>query len=491
LKQPDHLVIVGLWITTLTKGWSGLMKRIERRAKTRKRRHADEQARRAEQHRLQREIDDAIASLMRQHFEAALQGEVAKLLGRGKGERRNESDESVVEARCNRCGTQCRARFYRAGFYSRSLLTFDAWLGINVPRVSCVCGGMVDFEFTHLVPYGRLWYELEERARSLAGLCISLRDSVEVLSWRSGQPISIATLNGRVNQTADLAVAFHRGRFERVPAVVMLDGVWLKVLVPTDEEYVDKLGRRRKRYKLRKYPLLVAYGVDPTTGQRQILDWERGEGEDEASWRRLLERLHERGLNVERGLRLFVHDGSAGLDQAFDLVWFGDGVERQRCIFHKLQNVRRDVVGEPEMTREHRKARRQEVLKDAAEVYRGNDEPAIRQRLEGFRTKWGEIEPKAVATLERDFDRTLAYLKALAKARQEGQEWRVECLRTTSPLERVNRHFRQKARQVMISHSEKGADACIELVIRHRGLASTDESTESWARSLEIALLAA
>ena len=107
------------------------------------------------------------------------------------------------------------------------------------------------------------------------------------------------------------------------------------------------------------------------------------------------------------------------------------------------------------MTREQRKARRQEVLKAAAEVYRENDEPTIRQRLETLRTKWGETEPKAVATLERDFDRTLSYLKALARARQEGQEWRVECLRTTSPLERVNGHFRQKARQVMIAHSKR------------------------------------
>jgi transposase-like protein len=467
------------------------MKRIERRAKTRKRRHTDDQARRAQQRRLQREIDEAILGLVSRHFEAALQVEVTELLGRCKGERRDESDVTVVEARCNRCGTQHRARFYRAGFYSRSLLTLDAWLRIDVPRVSCVCGGMVDFEFARLEPYGRIWFELEERARSLAGLCVSLRDSVEVLSWRNGQSVSIATLNGRVNQVADLAVAFHQGRFEKVPAVVMLDGVWLKVLMPTDEGYVDKHGRHRKRYKLRTYPLLVAYGIDPTSGRRSILDWERGEGEDEASWRRLLERLHERGLDAERGLRLFVHDGSAGLDQAFDLVWFGEAVERQRCIFHKLRNVRRDVLGEPEMNREQRKKRRQEVLKDATEVYRGKDEREIRRRLVRFRAKWEVTEPKAVATLERDFDRTLAYLKVLSTARREGQEWRVECLRTTSLLERVQRHFRQKARQVMIAHSEKGADASIELVIRRRGLASDDKQTESWTQLLEQALLAA
>lgn len=111
----------------------------------------------------------------------------------------------------------------------------------------------------------------------------------------------------------------------------------------------------------------------------------------------------------------------------------------------------------------------------------------------------GETEPKAVATLERAFARTLAYLKVLTQARPEGQEWRVECPRTTSPPERVQRHFRQKSRQVMIAHSEKEADASIELrreanlppVIRRRGLASADKQTESWTHLLETALLAA
>ena len=227
------------------------------------------------------------------------------------------------------------------------------------------------------------------------------------------------------------------------------------------------------------------------SGERWVLDWERGEAEDQASWQRLLERLLERGLHAEKGLRLFVHDGSAGLEKAFEFVWFGKGVERQRCIFHKLRNVYRDVVGSSEMTRIERQAQRQAVLREASEVYRGKDESEIRQNLEAFRVKWGEREPKAVATLGRDFDQTLAYLKVLEAARLKGEEWRVECLRTTSLLERVQRHFRQKARQVVIAHSEKGVAAGIELVIKHRDLALVDKAAESWSRLLEQALLAA
>ena len=79
-------------------------------------------------------------------------------------------------------------------------------------------------------------------------------------------------------------------------------------------------------------------------------------------------------------------------------------------------------------------------------------------------------EPAPVATLERNFDRTSVYLRVRERARQRGQDWKVECLRTTSPLERVQRHFRQKARQVVISHSWDRIETAIRLVISHRHL---------------------
>ena len=464
---------------------------IERRKKTRKRRYVERQTRRKQQRRLQRETEAAIREVVRESIEQTLRDEVTLLLGRARSVRRDPLDQTEVEGCCNRCGTRLRAKYYRCGFYRRSLLSFEVFVEIRVPRLSCVCGGMVDFESVHLEPYDRLWFDLEERARELAGLCVSLRDSVSVLAWQNGQALSIATLNQRVLQTAELAAAFHKGPFERVPSVVMLDGVWLKVLLPTEDEYVDKKGRKRRRYRRQSFPLLVAYGLDPLSGERWVLDWERGREEDSASWQKLLERLQERGLSADKGLELFVHDGSKGLESAFEMVWFGEGVERQRCIFHKLLNVRRDVQGEEGMSREERQARRREVLADAAEVYRGEDAPEIRRRLDAFRAKWEGKEPKAVATLERDFDQTLTYLKVRERARARGQTWRLECLRTTSPLERVQRHFRQKARQVVIAHSEKGLDANIELVIRHRGLATPDKQIEPWAQMLEEALLAA
>ena len=463
--------------------------RLAGRKKSHKRRYVDRRQRRQSQRAVQTRIDEAVGKAVVEAIERALQDEVTEILGRARSERRDATDITKVEARCNKCGNQYRRRFYRGGFYPRGILAFEAWGEIDVPRIRCVCGGVVDFEFAHLVPYGRLWFDVEERARELAGICVSLRDGVEVLAWCNGQPLSIWKVNRLVNETAVLAESLHAKELTRVPAVVMLDGVWLKILEPTDEWYTDKKGRHRQRTKLSKFPLLVAYGVDPVSGDKWLLDWERGRDEDEGSWRKLLERLLARGLHAERGLELFVHDGSAGLEKAFDIVYFGPGVGRQRCIFHKLQNVKRDVVGDEGMSRKERQQRRSQVLEDAAQVYRGKDDSEIKSRLGSFRAKWEEKEPKAVATLEREFERTLVYLKVLEKARRRGQEYRVECLRATSALERVQRHFRQKARQVVIFHSARGVEAGIQLVIGHRHLA--DKSTEPWAHLLEEALLVA
>lgn len=128
---------------------------------------------------------------------------------------------------------------------------------------------------------------------------------------------------------------------------------------------------------------------------------------------KLFERLLDRSVSTERGLALIVHDGSAGLEAALARDWFGEGVELQRCVFHKLMNVRRDVVGAEEMSPTER---RHEVLRTAA-VSDGPDAIAIGHRLGTFHAKWAEREPHAVATLERDFERTLTYLAMRERAR--------------------------------------------------------------------------
>ena len=99
----------------------------------------------------------------------------------------------------------------------------------------------------------------------------------------------------------------------------------------------------------------MALGFWPD-GRRHVLDWEIASSEEHTQWQKLLERLQQRGLTLERGLQAIVRDGCGGLGEAVALV-YGSKVIEQRCLFHKLRNVaekaRRELKGEDK--REQRK----------------------------------------------------------------------------------------------------------------------------------------
>jgi len=345
--------------------------------------------------------------------------------------------------------------------------------------------------FTTLGRYARSWDELQERARQLAGLCLSLRDAREVLARDNGQPVARSTLSGWVHQAAQVAEALRAGPLEPGPAVLLCDGLWLKLMEATGETDRDASGRQRPRMRRRKVPLLVAYGVDPVRGERWIVDWEVGEAEDQASWQRLLERLHTRGRHATTGLELIVHDGSAGLEAALAEVDFGPGVLHQRCVFHVLRNVRDKVQGEPGMSRADKRARRRAVLQAAAPIWQTTDPATARRRWENFRDAWATSEPAAVATVAERLAATLVYCLAVARGRERGDVWQAACVRTTSALERVNRALRQKLRQAGMFHSERGLLAAIALVIAHRGLGRQQVPPECWPDLVEAILAAA
>jgi transposase-like protein len=382
---------------------------------------------------------------------------------------------------------------WRAGHYRRTLLLLSAAVRVRVPRLACRCGGTVPLAFATFGRYERSWADVQERARQLAGLCLSLRDQQELLAMDTHQPVACSTLQRWGQQAAPLAEALRAGPLGRVPPVVLLDGLWVKLMQPTGERYRDRQGRQRRRVRRVRVPLLLAYGVDPATGARWILDldWELGEQEDEGSWRRLLERLHARGLRADAGLELFVHDGSGGLEAALGWVDFGPGGLRQRCVVHVLRNVRDAVRGEPAMTREQKRARRREVLQAAATLWQATDRTTVSQRWRAFQQAWAAREPKAVATLRAGWPQTLAYLAALERGRERGESWAAHALRTTSALERANRALRQKVRQVGVFQAEQGLVAALALVLVRRHLAATTPPTELWTEVLEAGLLAA
>lgn len=422
--------------------------------------------------------------------EMVLNTEVAELLGRPAHQWGDRTEQVEVNARCNGCGRNHRGWFRRNGTYPRSLVVEGLIIDFRVPRVRCGCGGGVDVSFSVFVPYQRVSSEVAERLREAVALGLNLRQAGEMTAPTNGGPLAKSTINARVREVSRLAEGFHSGALERVPSVVLVDGIWVKVMEPTGEHFVDKVGRSRPQVRRKKMGLLVAYGVDPTTGEWWVLDWERAEQEDTASWEGLLERLRQRGLTAGNGLRLIVSDGSDGLAAALEMVDLGPGVRHQLCIFHKLRNIGKAVKAILAESREEKRKQRQQVVAEAAAIYRGQDRAEIMRRRDEFGAQWQGEEPEAVATLLRNFDKTIAYLEVVAEAAARGEQWGVRYLRTTSPLERLNRSLRQMVRNVVLFHSDLGLEARVYLILLQAGEMLISQG-DPWLELMEDQLAAA
>jgi hypothetical protein len=199
-----------------------------------------------------------MATVVQQAINAALDAKVPVLLGRPKYGRRHTAVPQRTGARCTGCQQDWAPRFWRDGHYARTLLTTHAAVTIALPRRRCIGGGSVPVTFATVGRYVRCWGDVPERVRERAGLCWSLGDMREVLAWDSGPWLACSTRNRWGQEAAELAAALRGEPFGRVPAVVLLDGVGVTLLLPTGEVYRDQQGRERERPRRRKVPLLVA-----------------------------------------------------------------------------------------------------------------------------------------------------------------------------------------------------------------------------------------
>lgn len=412
--------------------------------------------------------------------ETLLEAEVTAKLGREKRVQRHISAQPrEVDWACGQCGCADAQQFTRDGHYRRSLQTgWGSIEDLRVPMLECQqCGHDIICHFTILEKYERFWLDLDQDVILGSGLGESLRHLGERWSEAVGSSIGLRTLNERINQIAPVLAQAHHTPITQVPTVLQFDGIWLRLQVPTGSMKLDRRHRRRQQHKGKRMVLLVALGLwADGSGRREIVDWELAEGETHADWQRLLDRLWERGVRPEAGLQAIIRDGKGELGAAVAQV-YGTRVIEQRCVFHKLRNVadkaREDLGGEA-----HREAREQ-LLEQASAIYQAETAAQAYERLSTFVSTWREQAPKAVATLQRNFEQTIAFYALAGIAR--------ELVRTTSLLERTNRELRRKLRQACCFSSRRGAEVAIYLQVQRLHARWTQASWPHTARSLSLA----
>jgi putative transposase len=425
---------------------------------------------------VQKQIQAAVLQTTQQVLLAFLEAEVTAKLGREKGSPRHVSDEPrTIDWKCGHCGCQDANQFTRDGHYRRTLETDLGHIDeLRVPMLECQnCHHDVISKFSILEKFQRFWVSLQQDAFFSSGLGESLRAIRNRWSGELEHPVGLCTINQLINQVEPLVHRMREQHFPTAPTVVQCDGIWVTLQAQEEEIKTDKRQRKRHRRSGKKVVILVALGFWPD-GRREILDWQLANSEDHNEWQTFLERLKERDVSASKGLKIMVRDGCGGLGKALVKV-YGDSILDQRCIFHKLRNVA-DKASTDFKGQEERHQLKKKLMEQAAFIYEAEQAEMARARLRDWAQHWRPQAPLAVATLERDFEDTLAFYQLDTMTR----EW----IRTTSLLERTNRELRRKFRQAITFGSTTGINAAVFLQVRRLHARWTERSW--WQVSRDI-----
>lgn len=181
-----------------------------------------------------------------------------------------------------------------------------------------------------------------------------------------------------------------------------------------------KVERVREPGGVRSKALVVAYGVHES-GRREVIGIDVGEAETEAFWREFLRSLRARGLS---GVQLCVSDAHEGLKSAIAKVL---GSPWQRCTVHFL----RDMLGHCG------KAQQPMIATAIRQIFAAADALEARERLADVVEALGERAPKVARLLTAAEEELLAFMSFPT------EHWSK--LRSTNPLERVNREIGRRS----------------------------------------------
>jgi transposase-like protein len=438
--------------------------------------------------RLVEQVNEQMQQVVVRCLNAALESELTALLGRAHYARRRPIRRRwrASGISCPRCHERNPQQFRRNGHYRRGLDIHVGRIELNVPQVECCrCGGQGRIPFQTLRRRQRLWDDLEQEIRRQSAFGLSLREIQRMLTAVVGGSVGLRTINQRVQQGAALGNEIPASTLTAIPPVVRVDGLWVTLLAPTGDYQLDRRGRRRPVKCGVRLPILAAEGIWPVDGRRQILAWTLGADEDRASWEALLNQLWARGVRPETGLRLLIADGSGGFEAARQTVFWD--VPAQRCVFHKLRNIRRAIVLPAGLSRKAAAAYKRRLIRGAARIWRAPDRTEARRRQQKFCRRWQAEQPAVVATLCRHFEQTLTFYTVQASM-ADTENWPAQRLRTTSPLEREFRAWRKRLRRATVFHSVRGLTAIITQFLFRRTTELKGLFVDQWSQTLERSL---
>ena len=325
-------------------------------------------------------LEEFVRERVQALIQRVLEEEVTELLGREKSERR-EAVDAVVG--------------YRNGYGKPRKLTMSSGtVTLRRPRVRDLDE---PFESKILPLFCKRTKEVGELIPELYLHGLAEGDFELALRGLLGEdaPLSKPTIRRLKAVWAEEFEAWsHRSLEGREVVYVWADGIYVKAGLERD-----------------KAALLVVIGA-MSDGTKEVLALTSGYRESTEAWTAVFRDLAARGLGEPR---LVVADGNPAIWAATAQVW--PGAEEQRCWNHKIRNVLDRLP-----KREQGKGK--ELLRAVAYA------PSLAEAVEAreiFRERYGSWYPKAVETLEDDWERMVTFF------RFPESHWRH--LRTTNIVE--------------------------------------------------------
>jgi putative transposase len=328
-----------------------------------------------------------------------MEAEFDLFIGRDKHQRQNML--SVTE------------RNYRNGHYQRSFMVKGLGkLAIRVPR-----DRRGSYQTNVLNKYQRTETALKEDIAILYLMGTSTR-SLGLISKRLlGQKISHAQVSTCASALCESVEKWRMRSIDEEIKYLYLDGTNFNMRVDGSVELVT---------------VLVVIGVT-VSGHKRVLALQAGDKESASSWRQLFKDLKARGLNKNQ-VKLGIMDGLPGLEKVFTEEF--NQAKVQRCQVHVARNVLCKV---PQKLKH-------EVADDIRSIFYAKSKEKADQFMKEFKLKWEKEIPSAVKCLDSSMESTLRYLDF------PEDEW--VALRTTNPIERLNKEFKRRTKSMEIVAGE-------------------------------------
>lgn len=197
--------------------------------------------------------------------------------------------------------------------------------------------------------------------------------------------------------------------------------------------------------------VLVGFGVN-ASGEREVLGVDVANGEMEPAWRGFLQRLLDRGL---KGVRLVMSDAHSGLRAAIRKVL--NGTTWQRCYVHFIRDVLSHLP----------KSKQGFVAAALRNVFAQTSIDHAREAMGRVIAALEEKHPTVAELVREAEDDVLAYFSF-----PEGHHRQI---RSTNPLERLNKELRRRVRVVGIFPNEAAVLRLLTMILV--------EQHDEWAAS--------